>query len=466
MDHLGPDVAERGIVRVAIEPEELLPARRDHFADLDRVPRVRHPAAIDEAGRARPVLLVIGNSRIIDLDQFRAEPFEHGGCLAPERKDRVPCFDRLVGFRIGADIHTRHADGEALQGAGPGERRKIRRSDGLGAGQGDHVLRAPEIAGRLRVGNHDRIQQRQHVGDAARMRHDGVAQREERPVAPDGEQAARRRVGDEAVVRRRRAAGGDGLLAEPEGAKARRDGDAGPGGGARMPGGGEPVGIIGALRPAIDAALQPADRHGRHVGFAQHDSPGAPERRNRGGVIVRHERGKGGRTGRDRQALDLVAVLDRERDAGERSSRARAPRLVGCCGLLEDGRIEPAPVVARDAVEILRDEGNRRHPPLVERRSEGGKTRLVNVKRRLCTTRHDQPRCTFWNSSACRGAAEFDHGGGGGTRTLRCNRPIIRRSAPRSCASVAGGALPLQSGLEAGPFPYSARVMPWRLSLS
>ena len=72
---------------------------------------------------------------------------------------------------------------------------------------------------RSSVRRDDDVEHLQQVGDPPGVRHDDVHRGHERPVAPDGDDAARGRVGDEAVVRGGRAARRPRLLPSPNAAK-------------------------------------------------------------------------------------------------------------------------------------------------------------------------------------------------------------------------------------------------------
>ena len=195
-------------------------------------------------------------------------------------------------------------------------------------------LRAPEVAARLGVVGDEHVEHLEQVGHRAGVRDDDVHRRHERPVAAHRDDAPRRRVGAQRVVRRRRAAARPGLLAESEGREARRGRGARAVRRAGAERGRQEVAVVGALGAAVQPPLHPAVRHRRHVREADQHAAGRAQALDRERVARRDEVGERGRARRDRHPAHHEAVLRGVGDAVERPERtALASAQIGCRGL-------------------------------------------------------------------------------------------------------------------------------------
>ena len=378
-DLVAIDIRQPRQFRIAVRIEKIVPGPHRQVEDF-RCQKIRaDEAAGGDRRAAGPVALVVADGREIDDDHLRTGGLQRPARRLPQGDDRGTRLDplsgraadtrlfRRAGVRVGIDIHRRHAKTLAGQRRGSGER-------GVGGGtrlrgrrDGNPRLAAPEISARLRVVGNDGVEDFQHVGHGARVRHDDIHGRHQRPVAAHRDDAAARRIGAEPVVGRRRTAARPGFFAEPERREACGRRRARAVGRPRGEGGREIVGIVGGFGPAVDAALHAAIRHRRHVGQAHQHRARRPQPRDGKGIVGGDQIGKGGRARCDGQAAHLVAVLGGIGDAVERpeafaalAPEIRSARLLEHCRVEDRHGIEgnPMPVEIGDPGEVGGHQGD------------------------------------------------------------------------------------------------------------
>ena len=366
---------------IAVGGQEVLPRPRRQIADLSREVFGSHEPARGNRRSAGPVAFVVRHHREVDLDDGGARLLEVAARGLPEVHDRRPGVDagagrpadaggrRRAGHLVGVDVHAGDADAPSVQRAsGIVGARRLEGGVGVGAecrrGRDlDPRLHAPEVAPRFGIVRDDDVEHRQQVGHRARVGHDDVHRRHEWPVAAHRDDAPRGRVGAEGVVGCRAPAARPRLLAQPERREARRSGRARAVGRARGEGRRQIVRVVGALRPAVEAALHAAVGHRRHVGEAEADRAPGAEALDRERVPLRDEVGERGAAGGGREPPHEVAVLGGVRDAVERTEHAPLRATgIGCRGLGHrvgvvhhhgvQGRRSAGGVVGRDATPI------------------------------------------------------------------------------------------------------------------
>ena len=261
-----------------------------------------------------------------------------------------------------------------------------RRPDLLDAWHPHPGLQPPEVAARVGVVGDEDVEHFQQVGHRTGVGHDDVHGRNQRPAPTRGDDAARRRVGAERVVRRRAATRGPGLFADSEGAERRRRRRTRAVRRARSERRGEIVCAVGTFGPAVQPALHAAVGHGRHVRQADQDRSRGPQAFDDERVALGHQlrecraaRGHG-------QTADLVAVLGRVGDAVQWTVGVpgRPPGVGGLgfgagVGVGHDDGVELA-VEGRDAGEMALEQPDGGRAAGLHGGAQLGDRRLVNVE--------------------------------------------------------------------------------------
>ncbi len=238
-------------------------------------------------------LLVVVHRGEVRLDDLGARRLQVGAERGPQVHHAGARDDRQRAVGVGVDVDPWHREAEAGEGqvgqGGEGRRAHLRR-----LGDRNPRLRPPQIPARVGVVGDHHVQDAGEVGHRPGVGHHDVHRGDERPVAAHRDHAARRRVGDEGVVGGGSAPRRPGLFAEAERGEARRRGRARSVGGSGAEGGGEVVGAVGGLGPAVDPALHAAGGHGRHVRQAEDDGAGLAQTGDGERVVAGDEVGEGG----------------------------------------------------------------------------------------------------------------------------------------------------------------------------
>ena len=388
--------------RVAVGGEEIVPgpgAEIEHF--VAQVIRADEPAGEDRRRAGAVALVVRDHGKIGDHD-LGARRFQRGAGGVHQGEHRGARLDLSAGRaadagvfggagqRVGIDIHGRQAEAPALQRGGRCQRRIGGGAD-LGGFRDRHPrLAAPEIAARLGIVGDDDVEQFQHVGHAARMRHDHVHGRHQRPVAAHRNDAAARRIGAQPVIGGGRAAARPGFLAEPEGGEAGGGRRARAVGGTGAEGRRQVIAVIGGFGASVETALHAAIGHGRHVGQPDQYRAAGAQALYGEGILAGDEIGKGRRARGDRQPACLVAVLGGVGNAVERPAQpALGAAPVGGARLLDGLRIEDHDGVQPDAVMVVAGDSRqiafhkrlRRHAALFQRLAQRGDRRFRQLHR-------------------------------------------------------------------------------------